>query len=114
MSSPLNEHQRQVLKGMFVKPGVDKLAHAALGLAGETGEVVDCIKKGQYEGREIDILKLRDECGDVLWYFQYILGHFGWTLEELAMENVEKLAKRYPGRYDLEAMDDAWHDERTR
>lgn len=99
MSSVLQEHQRQVLKGMFVKTFVEPISHAALGLAGEVGEVVDTIKKGQYVGRDIDVPHLKEELGDALWYMQYILGRFGWTLEEIAKENLDKLAKRHPGKY---------------
>lgn len=99
MSDVLKEHQRQVLRGMFVRPNVEPISHAALGLAGEVGEVVDHIKKGQYYDRDIDVPKLKEELGDALWYMQFLLGRFGWTLEEIARENLDKLAKRYPGKY---------------
>lgn len=81
---------------------VSKLVLGALGLAGETGEVIDMIKKRVYQGHAIDQEKLRDELGDVLWYFMLICHTGGYSLEEVMIANVEKLHRRYPHGFEAE------------
>lgn len=78
------------------------LTLAALGLAGETGEVVDQIKKHLFQGHEIDRRQLRDELGDVLWYLMLLCQTMDYTLDEIMVANVEKLARRYPDGFDPE------------
>lgn len=90
------------MNGMFVKPDVDSISHAALGLCGEAGEVADNIKKSQYEdgiGRGLSVPRLVEELGDTLWYLTYLAGRFGYSLEELAAQNYAKLNGRYPALY---------------
>jgi len=80
----------------------DKLCLGALGLAGESGEVVDLVKKHLYQGHEIDSARMCDELGDVLWYFALICHATGSTLKEVMRGNVEKLRKRYPEGFAVE------------
>jgi NTP pyrophosphatase (non-canonical NTP hydrolase) len=65
----------------------------ALGLAGETGEVVDCIKKGVRDGT-LDREKLIKEMGDMLWYWIRLCKIFGLPPEDIAYENLLKLEDR--------------------
>jgi len=69
---------------------------AAMGLAGEAGEVVDLIKKHQHHGVALDREKLIREAGDVLWYLQYLCEVLQISLDDIALENVYKLRLRYP------------------
>ena len=71
----------------------------ALGLAGEAGEVVDDIKKRYYHGRAIDENHTLEELGDVMWYVANIATQMGASLEDIMVNNVEKLTKRYPKMY---------------
>ena len=71
----------------------------ALGLAGETGELVDLIKKELFHGKAPDRVGVLLEAGDVLWYLIRTLRRYGWTLEEALAANIQKLAKRYPDGY---------------
>ncbi len=87
----------------------DKLCLGALGLAGESGEVVDQVKKFIYQGHEIDRAKMRDELGDVLWYFALICHATGSTLKEVMRGNVEKLRRRYPQGFAVERS--IWREE---
>ena len=73
------------------------LAHMALGVAGEAGEIVDCIKKFSIYGKELDMKNLLEELGDMEWYLEGIRAPLeierGLTLEL----NIDKLLKRYEG-----------------
>lgn len=80
----------------------EHLHNAMLGLAGETGECCDLVKKSFYQdGRDIRE-KLFDELSDVLWYVAEAATAMGWDLENIAKHNVDKLRKRYPEGFDAE------------
>lgn len=66
-----------------------------LGVAGEAGDLVGCIKKTHCHDDD-QKLGIRENIGDVLWYLAMICNFYGWDLEKVMKENVEKLAKRYP------------------
>ena len=72
----------------------------ALGLAGETGEVLEKIKKiirdkdGVFAISSEDRESLQKELGDVLWYLSAIAYYNDIKLEDVAKTNLEKLASR--------------------
>lgn len=102
MSNFMTEYQRQVTESLMIDGGVDPLAHCALGLTAEAGEVADLVKKSQYASKPgLDQFKMQAELGDVLWYLTSIAGQYGWTLEEVAASNILKLENRHPNRYDF-------------
>lgn len=80
----------------------ERLLQALLGLAGETGEVVDYMKKVLYHGHALDKEKLSDELGDVLWYIAELASAMGLDLDRVARQNVEKLKARYPEGFNTE------------
>jgi NTP pyrophosphatase (non-canonical NTP hydrolase) len=80
----------------------DQLANAALGLAGESGEAADLIKKHLFHGHALDTAKIRSELGDVLYYVAILANGVGLTLEEITEANSAKLKERYPEGFDPE------------
>jgi len=79
-----------------------RVAMGSMGLSGETGEIVDYLKKGLFHGHDIAPDKVRDELGDVLWYLTFLGNLFELSLEEIAQENLGKLRRRYPEGFDPE------------
>lgn len=75
----------------------------AMGLAGESGEVADLLKKVLFHDRPLDREKLILELGDVRWYMECLCYVIGTTMEEVERMNFEKLSKRYPDGYSHEA-----------
>jgi NTP pyrophosphatase (non-canonical NTP hydrolase) len=79
---------------------IDGLLYVMLGLAGETGEISNKVKKlirGDKGGFELnsEIRKeLIFEAGDVLWYLSQLAHELGVTLEEIARLNLAKLNSR--------------------
>lgn len=80
----------------------DHLFNAMLGLAGETGECCDLVKKCFFQDGRYIRASLMDELGDCLWYFAEAVSAMGWTLEEIAEHNIKKLQIRYPDGFSAE------------
>ena len=82
--------------------GERRLMVAALGLAGESGEFANLVKKLIAHGHEISAEKFSDELGDILWYIAEAASACDLSLGEVAQQNVEKLRRRYPNGFEQE------------
>lgn len=87
---------------------------AVMGLAGESGELIDSIKKHLFHDVPISWPEAGYELGDILWYvFALRIGlsrlqkegqrrtWFPGSVEQVAQKNVEKLQRRYPNGFAL-------------
>lgn len=92
------KYRKQVLRTALIENtnSRDALLMGAMGLAGETGEVVDALKKQIFHGKLQDRLTLLNELGDVRWYLEYLLIALDSSIEEIEKLNIEKLLARYP------------------
>ena len=72
------------------------LINSVMGLCGESGEVIDLVKKHVSHGHPLNREKLIDELGDVAWYLAECATVLDVSLEEILERNIEKLKKRYP------------------
>jgi NTP pyrophosphatase (non-canonical NTP hydrolase) len=100
----LLQYQSEAIRTFRASPDTSlELAILGLGIAGESGEVADHIKKLVGHGHEFDIPKIREELGDVLWYIAAIAHVLDMDLEDIANENVAKLRARYPEGFSEEA-----------
>lgn len=77
----------------------ERKLNAALGLAGEAGEVAELIKKARFHGLAYDVEMIKEELGDILWYVNQMAYAHGLTLSEVAQTNVAKLRARYPNGF---------------
>lgn len=73
--------------------------HAAIGAAGEAGELADAIKKYWVYGKELDRANVIEELGDMRFYMQALQNLLGITDQEVILQNARKLEKRYPQGY---------------
>jgi len=100
-----NTYQQLASRTMIDEPDFEispkqvMLSWWAIGLAGESGEVLDLVKKGIYHQQGMDQDKIKKELGDVLWYVSALCGELGFTLEEVMETNIEKLKARFPEGY---------------
>lgn len=93
----LDEYQRLAQRTTSqYTPTVHRLTIAALGLAGESGEVIEHVKKYAGHGHALDREQIASELGDVLWYVAEIAASVGISLDAVAKMNVDKLRRRYP------------------
>jgi NTP pyrophosphatase (non-canonical NTP hydrolase) len=71
-----------------------------LGIAGEAGDVASCIKKTVSHNNDVKD-GIKENLGDTLWYAAMICTYFGWNLDEVLNQNIEKLSKRYPNGFSV-------------
>lgn len=93
-----NDYQRMAMRtiGAYVDDDYKMLCNAVYGLNGEAGEVIDILKKHEFQGHELNKDKLIDEAGDVAWYLALLATALGVSLQDIMLHNVEKLKARYP------------------
>lgn len=80
------------------------LITASIGLASETGEFNEVVKKILFQGKEFneeEKFHMKRELGDVLWYLSNAATALGYTLDEIIDENISKLEKRYPNGFEV-------------
>ncbi len=94
----LNEYQSRVQRTFQGKNAC--LENALLGIAGEAGEIVDYVKKVKYQGHPYDPKVMLDEMGDLLFYIANLARICGYTLQEIAEHNEQKLHARYPDGFE--------------
>lgn len=80
-------------------PNEVDIAHAIVGIGTEAGELAEMLWEFIYGSREMDMLHLKEEIGDVMWYIAILLNSIGSSFEEVAAMNISKLAARYPEKF---------------
>ncbi|ANK59692.1 nucleoside triphosphate pyrophosphohydrolase family protein [Loigolactobacillus backii] len=88
-----NEYQKLANRTLLGNEQV--LTNCALGLASESGEVIDLIKQYTFHGEELNQEELVKEMGDVLWYLSQIAQWADIPFEDIAKDNITKLNARY-------------------
>lgn len=102
MESKINHPE---LVTALAKPGADIVAtltpedahalHMAVGISGESGELLDAIKKAAIYRKPIDRANVIEELGDLEFYMEGLRQGLGITREETIEANIAKLSKRY-------------------
>lgn len=111
----LNEYQRQAMTTCL--PESENFSYMMLNLAAEVGEIAGkvgkMIRKRQariddnditmYHGSDPEVdrqreLDLQKEAGDVLWQISGLCSVMGWSLDDIARQNLQKLADRQQRR----------------
>ena len=108
----LNEYQQQAMTTCL--PEAENFSYMMLNLVGEVGEfagkVAKAIRKGQVKmktnGNPCPVISakmqdvidyndaLKKEAGDILWQLSGLCSVMGWQLEDIAQQNLDKLADR--------------------
>lgn len=97
-----NEFQRLAMRTNNKLEFTKQLTHAAMGVAGEAGEIIDTVKKFSIYGHQLNVPNLREEAGDVMWFVALLCDTIGADMEDVMAECIEKLKKRYPEQYTSE------------
>jgi NTP pyrophosphatase (non-canonical NTP hydrolase) len=86
-----------IIEGM--NPTAAEFLHAAIGVSGEAGELLDAIKKYVIYGKPLDRANVIEELGDIEFYLQMMRTALRIEHHEIIEANVSKLSKRYPQGY---------------
>ena len=79
---------------------IERLTTAGVGLAAESGEFLEIVKKMVFQGKpwnDANREHLIIELGDVMWYVAQATQALGISFDDVIATNVKKLEKRYPG-----------------
>jgi NTP pyrophosphatase (non-canonical NTP hydrolase) len=84
---------------------VARLLTAVVGMMAESGEFAEVVKKKVFQAdtrfSDDEIFHMKRELGDVLWYWVQGCIALGFTPEEVMLENINKLEKRYPNGFEV-------------
>jgi len=97
-----NEYQAKAMRTMSEKTLADPVLNGALGLAGESGEVADHVKKARFQDHTLDPDYIINELGDILWYVATTAFGLGVPLSDVMKRNIQKLLDRYPHGFEAE------------
>ena len=97
-----DEYQDKALSTAVYQDVGTNLVYPALGLAGESGEYVDKVKKNWRNKGSMSAANLTPEerkefikeLGDVLWYVAASARELGEDFSEVAVQNIAKLSDR--------------------
>ncbi len=73
--------------------------HAAVGISGEAGELLDAIKRYFFYGKPLDEENVIEELGDLEFYLELMRKTLGITREQTLVHNLNKLLKGKDARY---------------
>lgn len=76
-----------------------RLLHGGIGLATESGEFLDALKKHIFYGKPIDVANLGEEMGDLFWYIAVICDELGADFKSIMQTNIDKLQARYGDKF---------------
>ena len=79
---------------------IERLTTAGVGLAAESGEFLEIVKKMVFQGKPWNADNrehLIIELGDVMWYVAQACMALDVSFDDVVRGNVKKLEKRYPG-----------------
>lgn len=90
--------------GRAVNPKTLRLLHGAMGLVTESAEFLDVLKKYLFYGKPMDIVNMKEECGDLFWYLAILADEMGEAnFTNMLQTNIAKLRARYPEKFTEEA-----------
>ena len=77
----------------------ERLIHACMGMQTETAEFTDALKKSIFYGKTLDIVNLKEELGDLLWYVSIAMDELDTNYDAEMQRVINKLRSRYPEQF---------------
>ena len=73
--------------------------HMVLGMQTEVAEIADVYKKCIAYKKPLDLVNIKEELGDAMWYIANLCNMHGWDLRDVLDTNIAKLEARYPEKF---------------
>ena len=77
-----------------------RLIHAQMGMQTEVAEFADALKKSLFYGKPLDVVNLKEELGDLMWYMAIAMDELDTNFTAEGDRVVNKLKSRYPDKFD--------------
>jgi NTP pyrophosphatase (non-canonical NTP hydrolase) len=87
------------LKDFKPTPSQCELLHAAIGVAGEAGELLDAVRKHVFDGQPLDGDNIIEELGDLCFYLEAAMQAIKMKRADIEELNMAKLFERYKDGY---------------
>jgi NTP pyrophosphatase (non-canonical NTP hydrolase) len=101
----LDVQDHEFLVASLAKPGLEicqemdprkaHMLHMIIGISGETGELLDAIKKAVIYNKPLDMENVIEELGDIEFYLEGLRQGLGIDREDTLDANIAKLSVRY-------------------
>lgn len=88
----MNDYQTKAMGTLL--ESANNAPYMLLNLSSEVGELHSLFAKNQRDGGDLDWNLVKKELGDVLWQVAGCAHVFGYKLEDIAQQNLDKLAAR--------------------
>lgn len=79
-----------------------RLIHAQMGMQTEVAEFADALKKSLFYGKPLDIVNLKEELGDLMWYMAIAMDELDTNFTEEGDRVINKLKTRYPDKFTVD------------
>lgn len=73
--------------------------HMVIGMQTEVAEIADVYKKNIAYNKPLDLVNIKEELGDAMWYIANLCNMHGWDLRDILDTNIAKLQARYPEKF---------------
>lgn len=93
MVAKLAKPGQNIIDGLT--PEKAHILHMAVGVSGESGELLDAVKKNAVYNKPLDLANVIEELGDLEFYMEGLRAQLGITREQTIEANINKLGKRY-------------------
>ena len=73
--------------------------HMCLGMQTECAEISDVFKKYIAYKKEVDLINIKEELGDLMFYIANMCNINNWDLRDILETNIAKLKVRFPEKF---------------
>ena len=95
MVAGLKKDGQQIIDSLT--PEKADLTHMAIGVAGESAELLDAVKKHVIYNKPLDVENVIEELGDIEFFLEGLRQNLNLSREECIEANIKKLGVRYQG-----------------
>ena len=100
-----NQYQKEATRTLIDKPDFEisdkhtMILWCAIGVAGESGEIAELVKKGILHQHGLDKHDVAKKIGDCLWYLADLCTILDINMEAVIQSYIDKLKTRYPNGF---------------
>ncbi len=94
----LNDTDQIGVNDVAERIGVDTL-HGILGIVTEGVELIQAINKTIATKEEFDVVNMKEEIGDIMWYIALLCNTHNIDLKQVMQTNINKLKQRFPEKF---------------